>query len=74
MPITISVAVKPQAKREAVTQIGASEYKISVKAPPHEGKANLAVIELLSRHFCVPKSKVQIIRGHTARRKILTIG
>jgi uncharacterized protein (TIGR00251 family) len=74
MAATISVSVKPQAKKESVTQIGASEYQVAVKAPPHDGKANLAVVKLLSEYFSVPKSQIKIVRGHTARRKILTIG
>jgi uncharacterized protein (TIGR00251 family) len=74
MPMTISVSVKPQAKKESVTRISASEYQVAVKAPPHGGKANLAVIKLLADYFSVPKSQIKIVRGHTAKRKILAIG
>ena len=74
MPITISVAVKPHAKRESVTRVSAGEYRVSVKAAPHDGKANLAVIGLLSEYFAVPKSKIKIVRGHAARKKVLTVG
>lgn len=74
MSQTISVSVKPQAKIETVTQIGASEYRVAVKAPPHDGKANLAIIKLLAEYFSVPKSQIKIVRGHAAKRKILTIG
>jgi uncharacterized protein (TIGR00251 family) len=74
MPVTISVAVKPQAKKESVTQVSANEYRVAVKAPPHDGKANLAVIELLSDYFAVPKSQIKIIRGHKAKKKVLAIG
>ena len=74
MPLTISVSVKPRAKKESVTRISASEYQVTVKAPPHDGKANLAVINLLSEYFAVPKSQIKIVHGHTARRKVLAIG
>ncbi len=74
MPVTISVAVKPQARKESVTQTNPGEYQVSVNAPAHEGKANRAVIELLSDYFSVPKSKVKIVRGETARKKIVSIG
>ncbi len=74
MPLTISVAVKPQAKREIVTQTNPGEYQVSVHAPAHEGKANRAVIELLSEYFSVPKSKVKIVCGRSARKKIVSIG
>ncbi len=74
MPITISVAVKPQARKKSVTQTKPGEYQVSVNAPAHEGKANRAVIELLSDYFSVPKSKVKIVRGQTAKKKIVSIG
>lgn len=74
MAITISIAVKPHAKRESVSQVSAGEYRVFVKAPPHEGKANLAVIGLLSKYFAVPKSKIKIVRGHAARKKVVTVG
>jgi len=38
-----------------------------------DGKANEALIKLLSKHFGVPKTKLQIIRGHTSRTKIIEI-
>ena len=74
IPATISVSVKPQAKTESIKQISANEYQVTVKAPPHDGKANSAVVALLAEYFSVPKSQIKIIRGHTAKRKILTIG
>jgi len=74
MPVTISVAVKPQAKKESVIQLSATEYRVAVKAPPHDGKANLAVIKLLSDYFGLPQSQIKIIRGHAARRKVLAVG
>lgn len=74
MAITISVAVKPHAKKEGVTQVSAGEYRVSVNAPPHDGKANLAVIGLLSEYFAVPKSKIKIVHGHAGRKKVVTIG
>ena len=74
MAAIISVSVKPQAKKESVTQVSANEYQVAVKAPPHEGKANLAVIKLLSEHFSVPKSRIKIVRGHKARKKVVAIG
>lgn len=74
MSRTIAISVKPQAKSESVEPIGANEYRVAVKAPPRDGKANLAIIKLLADYFSVPKSRIKIIRGHTAKRKILTIG
>jgi uncharacterized protein len=72
--LTIAVTVKPRARTDSVAQIDARSFTVSVRAMPHDGKANEAVIELLSEHFSVPKSKVKITRGQSSRKKIITIG
>lgn len=74
MPGRIWVTVKPQAKRQEVKKIADGEYSVSVSAPARKGKANEAVRELLAEHFSVPKSSIRIIRGETARRKLVEIG
>ena len=74
MPSKIWVKVKPQAREENVTQLIGGDYQVSVPAPPEKGQANQAVIALLSRYFSVPKSKVRILRGNSARKKLIQIG
>jgi len=71
--VKIWVTVKPQARREEVRKLADGEYSVSVRAPAREGKANEAVIELLAEHFSVPKSSIRIVRGETARRKLVEI-
>ena len=73
-PVKIWVTVKPQAKREEVKKLADGEYTLSVRALAREGRANEAVIELLGGYFSVSKSSVTIIRGQTARRKLVEIG
>jgi uncharacterized protein (TIGR00251 family) len=74
MALTIAVSVKPHAKTDKIVQVSASEYQVCVKAPPHDGKANIAIVTLLSDYFSVPKSRIKIIRGQTGRKKIVAIG
>lgn len=69
----ISVTVKPNSKTEGVVPAGEREYTVRVAAPPVEGKANERVIELLAKHFGVPKSRVSIARGASGKRKIVDI-
>jgi len=48
------------------------EYlKISIAAPPEDGKANDELIRFLSKKLKIPKSKITIIRGETSRFKVL---
>lgn len=52
---------------------GSVWLKARVSAPPEDGKANKALIALLSKSLKVPKSSISILSGETARKKILRI-
>lgn len=68
----IKVKVKPRAKENRVEQ-EEKRLKISVKAPPEQGKANEVVISVLSRHLSVSRSSVHILKGHKSQNKIIRI-
>ena len=52
---------------------GEKVLRVKVTAVPENGKANVALIKLLSTFFKVPKSKISVIRGATSRIKHLEI-
>lgn len=52
---------------------GEKVLRVKVTAVPESGKANEALIKLLSAFFKVPKSKISVIRGATSRIKHLEI-
>lgn len=47
--------------------------KASVTAVPEKGKANEALIRLLSKEWKIPKSSFVIEKGETDRNKILSV-
>jgi uncharacterized protein (TIGR00251 family) len=47
--------------------------KIKVTAPPERGKANSALVELLSKSLKVPKSAISVVGGQTSRNKRVLI-
>ena len=67
----ISVKVKPGSKKNAVESIGENEYTISVKAKAIEGKANDAVVELLSEYFDLPRNRIMVIKGLKSKNKVI---
>lgn len=74
----ITAKVVPQSKKNAVEDItieanGSLSLKIRISAPPVDGKANQAVIDILAKHFSVKKSDVEIIKGHTTRQKLIKV-
>ena len=69
----IRIRVTPNSKAELVQQIGPSDYILKVKERAIEGRANAAVIALLSSYLNVKKSEVSIIKGARSREKIVEI-
>ena len=66
----ITVDVKAGAREEGVEELGKGRYLVRVKAPRKKGKANIAVIKLLQRHF---GGRARIVRGFTSTRKVVEI-
>ena len=69
----ITVKVKPNAKENKVEEMGKDQYRVKVKAPPKENKANREVIETLAEYFRIPKSCVSILAGLKSSEKIVKI-
>jgi uncharacterized protein (TIGR00251 family) len=68
-PALLCVRVTPRSPRDAVVGWEEDALRVRVTAAPADGAANRAVIDLLARHFDVPKSRIAIVRGETAREK-----
>jgi len=68
----IKVKVKTNAKVEKIVE-KEDLLEISVKEQPIEGKANKKIIELLSKHFKIPKNKIEIKKGLKSKIKIVEI-
>lgn len=50
---------------------GAALLKVSVTAPPEDGKANAALVKLLAKRTGIANSLVSIVSGATSRSKLL---
>lgn len=76
--VKLNVRLTPKAKKEGVTGIintadNVPFLKVSVTVVPEKGKANLALIKLLSKKLHLPKSSFSIISGSTDRNKTIHI-
>ena len=69
----ITVHVKPRSRKNGIEWIDDETAKISVTAIAEKGKANDAVIEVLSEELNVAKSLIEIVRGKTTRIKQVEI-
>lgn len=68
----LHINVKPNSKEEKVEKISEGEYKICLKEPARDGKANIALIKMLSKKFNVDFRKITILNPRS-RKKIVEI-
>lgn len=69
----IFVKAKPGARISEIQKVDENHYVVSVKEPPIQGKANVAIIEALAEYFQKRLSQVRIVSGFTSRQKIVEI-
>src|SRR6266446_658129 len=71
--ITVAIKVHPRAKKNAITGKIGDSLKVSLTAPPIDGKANQACIEFFANLLEVPRSSVTIASGLNSRNKVVRI-
>lgn len=71
--IIIKVKIVPGSSKNKIIGVYNDALKISIAAPPVEGKANKKCIAYLAKYFDVAKSKIEIISGQTSKNKLIKI-
>ena len=69
----LTVEVRPRAGRDAIDGWQGGVLRVRVAATPSEGAANEAVRSLLAERLDCARSRVEIVRGHTARTKLVRV-
>ena len=70
---TFAVKVHPRAKKNAITGELGEALKLSLTAPPVDGRANEACIEFFANLLDVPRSSVTMASGETGRNKVMRV-
>jgi len=73
MAITVDILVQPRASRAKIGPMHDGRIKIAVTAPPVDGEANAAVIDLLARQLGIARGNIEVVAGAGSRRKTLRI-
>ncbi len=71
--VTFAVRVHPRAKKNAITGELGDVLKLSLTAPPIEGRANEACVEFFAKLLKVPRSSVTIASGQTSCNKVIRV-
>ena len=67
----IDVHVQPRASRNAVLGWKDGALRVALTAPPVEGAANAALIEVLADALGLKKREIAVVAGQASRRKII---
>ncbi len=65
----LPVRAQPGARRNEIRGVQDGQLKVCVTQSPERGKANKALIELLSKSLRLKKSQIELLSGETSHQK-----
>jgi uncharacterized protein (TIGR00251 family) len=71
--IRFTVRVQPRAARSEIAGLHGDALKVRLSAPPVDGAANVALVDLLAEALGVPRRCVRIVSGATSRGKVVEV-
>jgi uncharacterized protein (TIGR00251 family) len=71
--VDVAVHAQPRASRSKLVGEHDGRLKVQLAAPPVDGEANAALVELFAELFGVPKRQVEVVSGQTGRRKVVRV-
>lgn len=71
--VRLTLRVQPRAGRSRVLGRHGAALKVQVAAPPVEGAANAAVVEVIADWLDVPRRCVALVQGERGRDKVVAI-
>lgn len=71
--VRFSVHVQPRASNSEVAGVHGQALKVRLAAPPIEGAANAALVDLLASLFAVGRRAIRIVAGATSRAKVVEV-
>jgi uncharacterized protein (TIGR00251 family) len=71
--VLLSVKLQPRASANEIGEPLGNELRIKVTAPPVDAAANEALIKLLAEKLDCARGRVELVRGHKSRHKVLKL-
>lgn len=73
MDVYLKLKAHAGAKDDRLIRKGPDRFEVWVREPAEDGRANRAVLALLSKHMGVPAGRLWIIKGAHASSKIVAV-
>jgi uncharacterized protein (TIGR00251 family) len=71
--VRFAVRVQPRASRSEIVGVHGDAMKVRLSAPPVDGAANEALVELIANVLGVGRRAVRIVSGETSRSKVVEV-
>lgn len=71
--VRFEVHAKPRAKKSRLVGLHGEALDVSLAAPPVDGAANDALVELLAKVLSLSKRDVGLVRGASSRTKLVEV-
>jgi hypothetical protein len=71
--VRFRIRLQPKAKESGVAGVLGDALKVRVTAPPVDGAANEALVELLATTFGIPRRAITIVAGLSSRSKVVEL-
>lgn len=69
----LEVKITPNASKNEIVRWEENRLVLKIRGVPEKGKVNENLIDFLSKKLKIAKSRVEIVTGHTARLKRLSL-
>lgn len=67
------VTVLPRSSKNEVIEENCNYLRVKLTAAPVKGEANKELIKILAKKYGISKSRVEILKGLTAKEKLIRI-
>ena len=71
--VRIQLHIQPRARRTELAGAFGDALKVRLKSPPVDGAANEELVRFLAERLSVPRSRVELVAGHSGRRKTVRV-
>ena len=71
--LTLNIYIIPRSSKSEIVGIYDNQLKIKLKSPPVDNAANEELIRFLAERLDISKRNIEIIKGHTQKRKVITV-
>jgi uncharacterized protein (TIGR00251 family) len=71
--VLLSVKLQPRASADGIGEPLGNELRIKVTAPPVDAAANEALVELLAEKLDCARGRIELVRGHKSRHKVIKL-